>query len=108
MEEIVKCIILSHKRANNVRTHRSVANCAVCVPESQKEEYEKYNDIEIITHPDTVIGYSAKVKWIYDKYPNVFMLDDDLDYLLRLYDEDQESHVNPEIAYQRHDLGKRH
>ena len=97
--EICKPIILSHKRADKVVTHKTVANSAICVPQAQEKEYREHNDCEIIVHPDDVIGYSAKVKWIYEKFPNVFMLDDDLDYLLQLYDEKRKPHVDPDSVY---------
>lgn len=85
--EIVKCIILSHKRADNVQTDKIVSNCSICVPKSQADEYRKYNDVEIIEHPDTVLGYAEKVRWIYEKYKNVFMLDDDLTHIQNLCNE---------------------
>lgn len=97
--EICKPIILSHKRAKSIVTHKTVANSAVCVPKSQVDEYKQYVDCEIIEHPDDVIGYAAKVKWIYKHFPNVFMLDDDMDYLLNLYDDGKKPHVDPVDIY---------
>lgn len=100
MEEIVKPIILTHKRAGKIETHLTVPNSAICVPESQVGEYkEHYPDLEMIVHPDTVVGYAAKVKWIYKKIPNVFMLDDDLSYMMRLWDDEDVSKVQPEVVY---------
>lgn len=50
----------------------------ICVPESQREAYEKENDCEIITHSDLLKGLANKRQWIYEKYKDVFMFDDDL------------------------------
>lgn len=77
-DEIVKIVIPSHKRADRVRAASVVKNGAICVPQSQCDEYAKHNPgQEIIAHPDSVIGVSAKRQWIYSKFGNVFMLDDD-------------------------------
>jgi hypothetical protein len=82
----VKVVIPSHKRAARVRTKDAVANCILCVPESQLKEYKQNNpNIEIVTHPDTVRGLAAKRNWIYRKFGNVMMLDDDIQAMQRLY-----------------------
>jgi hypothetical protein len=81
----MKKIIVSHKRANRVTTTKFVKDCAICIPESQKKEYEKYNDCEIITHPDTVIGLSPKRQWIYETYGDCFQIDDDVVGVNRVY-----------------------
>ncbi len=86
MEEIVKCVILSHKRAGAVRTLKAVDNCVICIPESQLEDYKVHNpNAEYVCHPDTVVGLSAKIRWVYEQFENVCMLDDDIDYFVRNY-----------------------
>jgi hypothetical protein len=86
MKEIVKLIILSHKRAGNVDTLSIVSNCSLCVPESQANDYSRfYPDVELIIHPDSVKGLSAKVKWVYERYPNCVQLDDDLNACRRTF-----------------------
>lgn len=81
----MKKIIVSHKRASRVSTTKFVKNCAICIPESQKEEYEKHNDCEIITHPDEVVGLSPKRQWIYETFGDTFQLDDDIIGVNRVY-----------------------
>lgn len=84
--EIVKLIILSHKRWDNVETLKSFANCALCVTESQAHLYKDHNPgVELIVHPDSVVGLSPKIRWVYERYPNVMMLDDDLNAMVRNY-----------------------
>jgi hypothetical protein len=104
MKEVVKCVILSHKRATSLVTHKTISNCVVCVPESQESEYLEHNrDCEIVTHPDSVVGLSAKIKWVYEKYRNVCMLDDDLDAILRTYIDGSfgmKSKLTPDEAYE--------
>lgn len=102
MQEIVKCIIASHKRPANCVTAQNIKNTAICVPESQAKDYAQHNPkSEIITHPDTVIGLSAKFRWIHKHYPRVAILDDDI-YMLRMWIDSKEllkSVVDAETAY---------
>jgi hypothetical protein len=82
MEELVKVICPSSKRADRVMTKDVVPNMAICVPESEKAEYSEHNpDNEIITHPDSIIGLPLKRQWIYETFGDIFMLDDDIAYM---------------------------
>ena len=82
----IKILILSHKRADRVKTKKAIANTILCVPESQAGEYKEHNpELEIITHPDTVIGLNAKRQWCIDNFPEVFMVDDDIDNVKKKY-----------------------
>jgi hypothetical protein len=92
-DEIVKVIIPSMGRPETVMTKQVIANASICVPDSQVADYEKYNpECEIIGHPDSVKGLMAKRQWIYDNYPNVFMVDDDMVQVKRNF----ESPASPE------------
>ncbi len=97
----IKIIIPSHKRATRVRTTSAVYGASLCVEESQADQYRKCNPgIEIITHPDTVLGLARKRDWIIRNCGDVFMLDDDIDHLTRIYTEKGEDiHVDPDTAY---------
>ena len=103
MKEIVKLIILSHKRSNKVDTLETISNCSLCIPESQVEDYLKYNgDVEIIAHPDSIKGLSAKMRWVHQRYPNCVMLDDDLNKMSRTYIDkefDEGSKIDMDTAY---------
>lgn len=74
---MIPIVIPSHKRARNITTHKVIDGCILCVAESQKDEYKEYNDIEIVTHPDKLIGLSPKRQWIFDKFGDCFQVDDD-------------------------------
>lgn len=104
MEELVKVMILSHKRAGKVETLKTVKNCSICVPESQAAEYREYNPgVEIIAHPDNVVGISPKIRWVYDKFRNVIMMDDDLSMMCRAYADKEfplKQRVDAETAYE--------
>jgi hypothetical protein len=81
-------VILSHKRAGRVTTHRHVAGALVCVPEGQVEEYARYHPREtLVVHPDGVVGLMAKRQWIYKIFGDVMMLDDDSLGMYRAYRE---------------------
>lgn len=97
-----KVIIPSHKRAKDVLTTSAVANACLCVEASQEEEYRKHNpNIEIIVHPDEIVGLTAKRQWIIEKFPSCFQIDDDIKSIQRLYTESGEpTKVDPETAYQ--------
>lgn len=97
----IKIIIPSHKRATRVRTTSAVYGAALCVEESQADLYRKCNPgIEIITHPDAVVGLARKRDWIAKNVGSCFMLDDDIENLSRIYTEKgKETHVDPETAY---------
>lgn len=74
----LEIIIVTHKRAGRVITHKHVAGAKLCCPESQRHEYAQHHDeASIVTHPDTVIGLPAKRQWILENFKNVFMVDDD-------------------------------
>ena len=82
----VAIIILSHKRAGRVTTHRYVAGAKICVPKSQADEYAQFHPKKaLVVHPDSVVGLFAKRQWVYKKFKNVMMLDDDSRGLRRVY-----------------------
>ena len=92
----LKIVIPSHKRATRVRTTSAVDGAILCVAESQRALYAKCNgDIEIVTHPDEMIGLARKRDWILRHFGSVFMLDDDIDHLVRLYTEKGEDVIVP-------------
>jgi hypothetical protein len=69
----------THGRAGKVRVREVIPDIALCVAKSQKPLYEEhYPDAEYIVHPDEMIGMAPKRQWIYDRFGDVFMLDDDI------------------------------
>jgi hypothetical protein len=98
--ESLKIVIPSHKRANRVITKYAVSNCIICVEESQAAEYKEHNPTsEIVTHPDNVLGLAMKRDWIYRHFGNVFMLDDDIKSMKRLYaGPGEQSVIEPQTA----------
>lgn len=97
----VKVVIPSHKRWDRVATICAVDNAVLCVEESQAKLYQACNPgIEIVTHPDSVKGLARKRDWIIKHFGDVFMLDDDIDTLKRVYTEKgEETDVDPDVAY---------
>lgn len=97
----VKVVIPSHRRWDRVLTTMAVDNAILCVAESQRSLYEKCNKgVEIVTHPDSVIGLARKRDWIIKHFKNVFMLDDDVEGLSRIYvGKGEPTTVEPDEAY---------
>lgn len=84
----LKIVIPSHKRWANVRTTSAIEGVTLCIPESQRRMYEACNPgIELVTHPDAVVGLVRKRQWILEHFGDVFMVDDDIDAVRRMYAE---------------------
>jgi len=97
----VPVFIVSHKRADSVRSAHVVAGAKLCIPVGQLAEYEAADyGIEIVTHPDEVVGLSPKRNWMLDTYGDHFVMDDDIKGLRRIYDQDLEPHLSPDDAYE--------
>lgn len=83
---MIPIVIVSHKRANDVKTIKAIDNCIICVPESQSDEYKKYNpNNELLIHPNEVIGLTPKRQWILDSIGDCFQVDDDVSSINRVY-----------------------
>lgn len=79
MSKNTTVVISSHKRPDRVKARYLVPHAIICVAESQEAEYKKNNpENEIVTHPDTVVGLSAKRNWVYGHFGTHFSLDDDV------------------------------
>lgn len=80
-----KIVIPSYKRADRVISKEICRDVILCVPESQTDEYKYYNhDVEIVSHPDSVIGLPAKRNWMVKHFKELFMMDDDIQFVHNL------------------------
>lgn len=99
MESEIKVVIPSAGRPNRITTTKHVAGAILCVPEKQMELYQEYNKhLEIVGHPDSVVGLGPKRNWICQHFGDVFMIDDDTFGLQRLY-ETRVTVCTPDEAY---------
>lgn len=74
-----KIVIPSHNRADRVHTASLLHNPIICVAESQRADYERYNpNAEIVCHPDSIVGLIPKRNWMVEHFGDIFMLDDDI------------------------------
>lgn len=78
----IKIIVPSRGRAKTVLT--DVQGMILCVDEREVFDYRKYNDCEIITH-NGLKSLSLIRQFIYSKYGDVFMIDDDIVSVTALY-----------------------
>ena len=84
--EQIEIVIPSHKRADKVSTTKIVEGCILCVPESQADQYKRYNQgVEIVAHPDDIKGLPPKLEWIRRNFTNPFFIDDDVKDFRKLY-----------------------
>ncbi|MBN1224403.1 MAG: hypothetical protein JXB23_14240 [Candidatus Aminicenantes bacterium] len=95
-----KIIVPTYRRAGMVTTLDHVKGASLCVTASEEDTYRRhYPDAEIIVHPDTIVGLAPKRQWIYEKFGNVFMLDDDIKGVYRLYMRQLGPKLKPEETY---------
>lgn len=81
-----KIVIPSYNRADRVITKDICRDVIICVPESQEKDYKYYNpDTEIVTHPDSVKGFPPKRNWMANHFKELFMIDDDIAYVQKMY-----------------------
>ena len=82
MKDEIKIICPSRKRADKIMT--KISNMSLFVHEKEFENYKKFNpDIEILTHNKN--NLSEIRQEIYDRFNNVFMVDDDISSIERTY-----------------------
>lgn len=103
-DEIVKVVVLSHKRAGLVTTIPRVLpadKVALCVPQAQYDGYaEHHPDTEIVAHPDDIVGLSRKRQWIYERWGDVMMVDDDFVVCTHFEHAKSSCVVDPETGYE--------
>ena len=85
----IKVVCPSHKRGKELKPASVIKNLIICIPESQYSDYKHWQlspyNCTILCHPDDIIGLPLKRQWIYEQLGNVFMVDDDVDAVLRKY-----------------------
>lgn len=88
----IKIVIPSFGRAERVYSRNIVKDAIICVPESQFSVYAECNpNSEIVCHPDSVKGLVPKRNWMVQKFGELFMLDDDVIGIQKVYGSLEES-----------------
>lgn len=83
MGEEIKIICPSHRREKEVLT--KISGMILIVDQSEYEKYKEFNpDLEILTHKG-LNGLSEIRQFTYDKFGDVFMVDDDIVSVEKLY-----------------------
>lgn len=89
----VKIVCPSKGRASNVLTKKLVEDLILVVPEKEVEAYKEHNpECEVVAEPSHVRGITASRQFIIDTYPNVFMIDDDIMSIRKMYSEEGEEY----------------
>lgn len=89
----IKIIVPSTKRSDIFLTN--ISNQIICVHESEKEDYKNL-PFEIITHDKNTL--SEIRQFIFQKFGNVFMVDDDIVSVERLYRR-EDTFMKPDEIY---------
>lgn len=75
----VPIVVPSHRRAGHVTTHKFIWPLTLCVPEAQAKDYEEaHPGVELLVHPDSILGSAPKRQWMFDQVGDIMMLDDDM------------------------------
>lgn len=94
----VHIVIPTAGRAGAVTT--DVAGAILVAPEDEAPAYREHHPAaEIVTHPP-LRNLAAKRQWIYERFGDVFMLDDDIAYVGRLHlpGNPRHHHLTPQEA----------
>jgi hypothetical protein len=88
-------VIPSAGRAAQVLTN--IAGQILYVPETEADAYLEHNDCQIITHKPTR-NLAHKRQEIYERFGDVFMVDDDIEFVSRVYTEgnNRKDHLAPD------------
>lgn len=103
-EEIkIPIVVPSMGRAHLLYTHNVFHHDRVhiCVPDSEVSDYQNaHPTLKIIGHPNEIFGLTAKRQWIYDQFPNVVMIDDDIKRVVHMEHGlgDKAHYLNPDEA----------
>jgi hypothetical protein len=65
-----------------------VPEAILCVPKSQAADYRRSSGADVLAHPDSVRGLTAKLNWILDRFKtedHLLLLDDDLTALAKCF-----------------------
>lgn len=90
----IKIIVPSKGRASNVLT--KIDSQILCVDINEFDEYRKFNDCEIITH-NSLKNLSSIRQFLYENYKDLFMVDDDIVSVERLYNVNNQKLTEIEI-----------
>ncbi|MBI4331418.1 MAG: hypothetical protein HY673_09075 [Chloroflexi bacterium] len=86
----IKVVIPSHLRAGSVTSKTLVTDPILCVAESERDLYRELNpDVEIVSHEEHGLGHIRQC--IYERFGNVFSLDDDCTEVAAIWPEKRET-----------------
>jgi hypothetical protein len=89
-EEIVPIVVVSKGRYGNVSTLDLLpkGTAKLVVPKFEQAKYhEAHPDVEVLATPATVKGIVATRQWVIEQFESVFMLDDDVYAVCRMFED---------------------
>lgn len=103
-DELVKIVSPSLGRASKTKVQNLISHVTFVVPDRQVDEYkENLPDNEIVGCPNEIKGIVATRQWMLEKWPNIFMADDDIYQVRRQFSETQKAETNikdPDLAWE--------
>jgi len=95
MSKIVDIVCPSMGRAGSTLVQDKVSDVIFVVPEKEALDYEKnLPNNTIIPCPNDIKGIVKTRQWMLEKWPNIFMIDDDIYVIRRQYVESQKTTTN--------------
>jgi len=89
----LKIVVLSKGRHSVVSTKHVVHVDAIVCPHNEADLYREYNKgIEIIPQPKDVNNIVKARQFVLDTFPNVFMIDDDVEYVRNFFNGEGEQY----------------
>ena len=84
---MIPIVVPSMGRSHRVHAKKvfTPGRVIVCVPDAEVDAYiEANDDVEVVGHPNDVVGIAQKRQWIYAKWGDVVMIDDDTTGILHM------------------------
>jgi hypothetical protein len=82
-------VIPSKGRAGKVSTLKLIPEATLVVPYNELNDYvQAYPDFVVVCTPKSVKNIVASRQWILEQFPNVFMIDDDVTAIHKMYESD--------------------
>jgi len=91
--EQIKIVSLSKGRAGNITTHKVIDDIIVVCPANEVDLYRDLNpDLEIVSEPKDCRGITQARQFVLDQFDDVFMVDDDIEYVRNFFNGEGEDY----------------
>ena len=93
MDDGIKIVVVSKGRADKVSTHKVINDTIILCPEDEVGLYKEHNpNNEVIAEPKGCKGITQARQFVLDKFEEVFMVDDDIEYVRNFFNGEGEKY----------------